>query len=100
MTSIAAIGSASNPSMSAACARMMASMSAVDRLPTRNQTTLGGAPCKKLNCLKSASFETMAKAPAFANPQTLASSAAPSPALRTCSEPGKEVRKQADEARR
>jgi hypothetical protein len=43
-TSIDATGSALNASSSPAFARMIASISAVDRLPTRSQTTFGGLP--------------------------------------------------------
>ena len=43
-TSIEATGSALNASRSLAYARTRASISAVDRLPTRNQTIFGGLP--------------------------------------------------------
>jgi|HubBroStandDraft_2_1064218.scaffolds.fasta_scaffold19653_3 hypothetical protein len=44
ITSIEATGSASNPSRAPALARTMASICAVDWLPTRSQTTFGGLP--------------------------------------------------------
>jgi hypothetical protein len=43
-TSIEATGSALNASRFAAYARTRVSISAVDRLPTRSQTTFGGLP--------------------------------------------------------
>jgi hypothetical protein len=48
-TSSAATGSSSNARNDSAWARTSATMSLVDRLPTRSQTTFGGNPNKKLS---------------------------------------------------
>ena len=63
-------------------------MTSVRQLPSRSQTTFGGAPRRTLRRWKSSSLDTRTQECSIASDQTR-SSGAPLPArVRTCSEPG------------
>ena len=78
-----ASGSCSKARRSASCCRSNDSISLVEQLPRRIQTTFGGCPRRKLSWWKSESLDTIAKPCAAAYCQTASSSARPSPTLRT-----------------
>src|SRR5207247_449353 len=68
---------------------MRRAIASVPALPTDKHTTLGGAPCRKLSCRKSSSFDTITKSWSRAYVHTSASDFPCRPSVSTCALLGK-----------